>query len=75
MPTVKQIIDEGSPDDVLSLVRRRLRQTFGDEVENAADVHAESGKIYVQFEADEIAYQFAMQRRSVPKFLKTLRNL
>lgn len=75
MPTVKQIIEAGKADDVVSLIKRRIRTQFSDDVENKSDVYAKSGKIYVSFEADGIAYSFAMQRRSVPKFLKMLRSL
>lgn len=62
-------LNEMKPDEVCAWIQKRIRELFGDEVENAAGVYASHGYYYIGVPG---YYQLCVRRSGVNKFWKRL---
>jgi hypothetical protein len=66
-------LQELKPDQVVALIRKRIRQTLGDKVENKATVFASHGYYYVSVPGTGLGLR-TLRRSSLPTFFKELKK-
>jgi hypothetical protein len=63
------------PRKLEAYFRDLLLRTFGNSVEDSADVTAHSGSYYVSFEFEGIDYAFRFKKKNAEKVAKVIRAL
>jgi len=66
---------EMKPRELEGYFRDLLLKTFGNDVEDAANVNSHSGAYYVSFTAEGVDYAFRFKKKSAAKIAKTIRGL
>lgn len=63
------------PREVESYFRDLLLRTFGNAVEDSANVNAHSGSYYVSFTHEGVDYAFRFKKKSASKIAKAIRSV
>lgn len=66
-------LNDLKPDQVVALIRKKIREALGDKVENKATVFAYTGYYYVSIAEAGIGGR-TLRRSSLPKFFKELKK-
>ena len=72
-------LDQMKPDQVCALIRQKIRELYGDRVENKSAVFASHGFYYIQIyggrKGRSIRYtEFTLRRKNLPALFKSLKK-
>jgi hypothetical protein len=68
-------LDGLKPDQVVAWTKAKIREYFGDEVENESSVFAQRGWYYIRLYTKNLGAEQsgALRRKQIPAYLKSLR--
>ena len=72
---MKLDLSTAKPREIEAYFRDLLLRTFGNKVEDSANINSHSGSYYVSFSHEGVDYAFRFKKKSTAKIAKAIRAL